>query len=123
MAKLISLDIDGTLELGDPPGIIPVSFVRRLLEQGYIVGSCSDNTVRFQRQLWEAQGIAPHFAVLKQELGGVRAQFVADAYVHVGDRVTDRLAAKMGGFEFIDVATLVGESGDFLESLLLLPEQ
>ena len=120
MAKLISLDIDGTLELGDPPGIIPMSFVNRLLSLGYLVGSCSDNTVSFQQKLWASHGITPHFAVLKQQLDIVRAQFLADSYIHVGDRVTDRIAAKMGGFEYIDVANLVDEAGEFREDLLLL---
>jgi hypothetical protein len=39
---VLSFDIDGTLELGDPPGGITMEMVRRAHELGYLVGSCSD---------------------------------------------------------------------------------
>ena len=45
MAKLISFDIDGTLEVGDPPGIITLDMVRKAKELGFLVGSCSDRTI------------------------------------------------------------------------------
>ena len=42
---LLSFDIDGTLEEGDPPGPIGMDLVVRALEMGYVVGSSSDRTV------------------------------------------------------------------------------
>jgi hypothetical protein len=39
VAKLISFDIDGTLEVGGPPGSITIERVRQALELGYIIGS------------------------------------------------------------------------------------
>lgn len=120
MLKLISLDIDGTLDVGDPPGPIPIAFVHELLAAGHIVGSCSDNTVSFQKKMWEKAGIVPHFTVIKHGLLEVKSGFAADYYVHVGDRVTDRLAAKSGGFEFIDVAHMTGPNGEQLYAEMLL---
>ena len=120
MLKLISLDIDGTLDVGDPPGLIPISFVRELLAAGFIVGSCSDNTVSWQKRMWDSAGIAPHFSVVKYGLREVRASFAADHYVHVGDKITDRLAAQNGGFDFIDVAQMTGPGGELLYSEMLL---
>ena len=46
---LISFDIDGTLEMGDPPGPIPLALVRLAKERGYVVGSSSDRTLLDQR--------------------------------------------------------------------------
>ena len=37
MAYLISFDIDGTLEFGDPPGGITVEMVRRAVRRNYFV--------------------------------------------------------------------------------------
>ncbi len=74
MAKLISFDIDGTLEVGDPPGIITMDMVREAQEAGYLIGSCSDRTVGGQQRLWREHGIEVEFTVLKQNLGDTRAK-------------------------------------------------
>ena len=42
MVILISFDIDGTLEVGDPPGVLTMDMVRRAQEKGCVIGSCSD---------------------------------------------------------------------------------
>ena len=64
--KLVSFDIDGTLEIGDPPGIIPIALVRRAQALGYLVGSCSDRPVSFQAEMWRrheiAQGLEMHLS-------------------------------------------------------------
>ena len=39
---LVSFDIDGTLEIGDPPGIITIGAVHTARRLGYLVGTCSD---------------------------------------------------------------------------------
>ena len=57
MAKLISFDIDGTLETGDPPGCITMERVREVQALGYIIGSCSDRTVSTQQRMWMEHGI------------------------------------------------------------------
>ena len=38
MQRLISFDIDGTLEVGDPPGVIPLTAVRIAREFGLKAG-------------------------------------------------------------------------------------
>ena len=103
MAKLISFDIDGTLEVGDPPGGITIDLVRRVKELGYLIGSCSDRTVSEQQRIWRDHGIAVDFTVLKHCLDDVKKQFVADKYYHIGDTDADLQASLRAGFDFMPV--------------------
>jgi FMN phosphatase YigB (HAD superfamily) len=100
MPKLISFDIDGTLETGDPPGCITMARVREALALGYIVGSCSDRTVSHQQRMWREHGIEVSFTVLKHHLERVRAEFAAEHYVHIGDTNIDRHYAEAAGFTY-----------------------
>ncbi|HEV8584625.1 MAG TPA: HAD family hydrolase [Methylomirabilota bacterium] len=99
--RLVSFDIDGTLECGEPPGIVPVALVRAAKRLGYLVGSCSDRPITFQEALWERLGIPADFTVLKHRLADVRARFAATAYYHVGDTDTDARYALDAGFRFL----------------------
>lgn len=100
MPNLISFDIDGTLEVGDPPGIITIARVREAQALGYIIGSCSDWTVSQQQRMWKAQGVEVAFTVLKHRLDQVRAQFAADRYIHIGDTNIDQHYAERNGFAY-----------------------
>ena len=54
MVILISFDIDGTLEVGDPPGILTMEMVRTVQKkEGFLIGSCSDRTMSGQRAIGE----------------------------------------------------------------------
>jgi len=101
--RLVSFDIDGTLEIGDPPGEVTLESVRRALSLGYIVGSCSDRPLSVQTKLWAATDIEVHFTVLKQHLSEVRARFLVDHYLHIGDTPIDRMMAVDAGFDFVHV--------------------
>jgi len=99
---LISFDIDGTLEVGDPPGALTMDLVRRTQELGFLVGSCSDRPLSSQRAIWEQHNIPVDFVVSKHMLPDVKAKFVADIYYHIGDREDlDRKPALDAGFEFL----------------------
>jgi len=98
---LVSFDIDGTLEVGDPPGIVTVSMVRQAKSLGYLIGSCSDRPVRFQQELWVRLGIGVDFTVLKHRLADVKALFQATAYYHIGDTEVDDSVASRAGFRFL----------------------
>jgi hypothetical protein len=100
LAKLISFDIDGTLETGDPPGCITIARVREALELGYIIGSCSDRPVSQQQRMWQEHGVPVSFTVLKHRLDQVKAEFSAEYYVHIGDTNIDRHYAERNGFEY-----------------------
>ena len=104
---LVSFDIDGTLEVGDPPGIVTVAMVRRARHLGYVIGTCSDRPVRHQEEIWAGLRIVPDFTVLKHRLADVRARFAADVYYHIGDTDIDHHFAAGAGFRFLraDVAT------------------
>lgn len=101
MAFLISFDIDGTLEFGDPPGGITVEMVRRAQAHGFLIGSCSDRFPSAQRALWESFDIKFDFVAAKHMLDDVRERFQADRYLHIGDRELDQQLAVKAGFEFL----------------------
>jgi hypothetical protein len=98
---LVSFDIDGTLEIGEPPGIVTVALVRLAKDLGYVIGSCSDRPVSYQEDMWAALAIAPDFTVLKHRLDDVRVRFAAAAYYHIGDTDTDERYALAAGFRFL----------------------
>jgi hypothetical protein len=98
---LVSFDIDGTLEVGEPPGIVSIALVREAKRLGYLVGSCSDRPVSFQQNLWERLRVSVDFTVLKHRLPDVRAQFVAAVYYHIGDTEVDAFYASAAGFSFL----------------------
>ena len=60
---LISFDIDGTLEIGDPPGVLTMDMVRLVREKGFLIGSCSDRTLSGQRAIWKQHEISVDFVV------------------------------------------------------------
>ena len=104
---LVSFDIDGTMEFGDPPGPVPAEVARELVGRGYIVGVASDWPRSSQQPLWSRHGVEPEFVGGKHHLHEVKAQFRADRYVHVGDTDVDERYALLAGFEFLHVDELV----------------
>ncbi len=101
LVTLVSFDIDGTLEIGEPPGIVPIALVRQAKRLGYLIGSCSDRPIRYQQGMWQRLGIAPDFTVLKHRLEEIKARFAAAAYYHIGDTDTDDHYATAAGFRFL----------------------
>ena len=103
---VVSFDIDGTLELGDPPGPIPGAFVAHARQQGCIIGSASDRTLREQEDIWAALGIEPDFISRKHQLDRVRQSFASPSLFHIGDTHIDEHFARLAGFEFVFVLDL-----------------
>jgi len=102
VGTVISFDIDGTLEIGDPPGIITIDAVRAARRLGYLVGTCSDRPVAHQRQIWQLRlDLNPDFTVLKHRLAEVKSAFTAAAYYHIGDTDVDEHYAGLAGFRFL----------------------
>lgn len=101
LARLISFDIYGTLEVGDPPGYITMDMVRRAQALGFIIGSCSDRTVSNQKEIWQRHDIAVEFTVLKHQLEQVKQEFDAAEYYHIGDTNIDRQYAERAGFAYL----------------------
>jgi len=98
---LVSFDIDGTLECGQPPGVVPLALVTTAKRLGYLVGSCSDRPLAYQGALWSALGIAVDFTVLKHRLADLKTRFAATAYYHIGDADADARYASDAGFRFL----------------------
>ena len=103
---LVSLDIDGTLEGGDPPGPIPLEFARRLRALGVLVGSSSGRTLSDQQRFWQAGGIEVDFVILKHQLPELPAKYTCVRYLHIGDTSQDMYFARLAGFEFWHVDSL-----------------
>ncbi|MBM4415960.1 MAG: HAD family hydrolase [Chloroflexi bacterium] len=98
---LISFDIDGTLELGDPPGRITTEMVQRARDLGFLIGSCSDRSATSQRAIWERMNIEADFIALKHMLDDVKTRFDVHRYLHIGDRDLDQMFAEQAGFDFL----------------------
>ena len=98
--RLISFDIDGTMEFGEPPGRVTVERVKKEKSDGNLIGSASDRPISNQTELWKERGIEPDFIVLKHHLADVRAKFEAEEYWHIGDSEIDRFYAERSGFTF-----------------------
>ena len=110
--KLISFDIDGTLEVGDPPGLITMDMVRQAKHLGCLIGSCSDRPLSDQRRIWEMHHIIVDFTVLKHRLAEVKARFQADIYYHFGDTDMDHFYANQAGFRFVKADATVRQAWD-----------
>lgn len=115
-AVLLSFDIDGTLEDGDPPGPVAISVARRAIELGYVVGSASDRTLSHQRSLWAKRGIEPDFVSHKHTLDKIALRFPALRRVHVGDTHVDEHYALLFGFEFF-LPPAASEEPDWVDGL------
>ncbi len=98
---LISFDIDGTLELGDPPGRITTEMVKRARDLGFLVGSCSDRSATSQKAIWERMNMEADFISLKHMLDDVKQRFDMHRYLHIGDRDLDQMFAEQAGFDFL----------------------
>ncbi len=98
--RVISFDIDGTLEFGDPPGGITVAQVKKEQQDGSYIGSSSDRPLSNQRDLWKQWGIEPDFIVLKHNIAEIKDKFEAEEYFYIGDSEVDRFYAERARFKF-----------------------
>ena len=108
LAILISFDIDGTLEVGDPPGPLTMDMVRNAQANGCLIGSCSDRIASSQRRIWDDHDIQVDFVCVKGSpmeelrLEYMKTKFDAEEYWHIGDREDlDRQMALSVGFDFL----------------------
>lgn len=102
---LVSFDIDGTLEVGDPPGPITLEVVRSFQRAGHLIGSSSDRTLGEQRSMWNRNEIEPDFVGHKHRLETLRS-FACSRFIHIGDTLTDLQFAAAAGFHFWYAADL-----------------
>jgi hypothetical protein len=115
---VVSFDIDGTLEVGDPPGPVTIALIRELVAHSVIFGSSSDRTVHDQARMWRSHGLEPHFIVTKGRLKSVKPSYPDRTLVHIGDRFADLLEAENAGAVFIDVASLHADSWRDIEVIM-----
>jgi hypothetical protein len=98
---LVSFDIDGTMEFGQPAGPVTVELVRSVGAAGHVIGSASDRTRSDQSALWDRHGVEVAFVGGKHHLATVRERFPSEHHVHIGDTHVDEHFARLAGFEFV----------------------
>jgi hypothetical protein len=103
---VVSFDIDGTMEFGDPPGPIPAAVARELAARDVVVGVASDWPRSNQQPLWSRHGVDVQFVGGKHQLLTVRKRFPGARCLHVGDTEIDERYALLAGFEFLHVDDL-----------------
>jgi len=110
---LVSFDIDGTLETGDPPGPLTLDMVRLAKSSGWVIGSASDRTVSEQEKMWQSADISVDFVGHKHMLQGIKGRFSCRRHIHIGDTNIDERYAREAGFEFFyaNEIPLPGASG------------
>lgn len=95
------------MEVGDPPGRVPLAWIERARARGYVVGSSSDRVVSDQQRLWTRHGVEMDFVGHKHRLDEIKARFPeATRWVHIGDGDADEIYARQHGFEFYFVDAL-----------------
>lgn len=104
--SLISFDVDGTLEYGDPAGPVTRAMVCGARQRGHLIGTASDRTLLEQGLIWEQLGLEPDFVGHKHHLDRIRDRFSPIRLMHIGDTPLDRHFANLAGFEFWDVTLL-----------------
>jgi hypothetical protein len=105
---VVSVDIDGTLEGGDPPGPVAIDTVRAVAGAGHVVGSASDRPRADQGAVWARHGVDVAFTRGKHHLPGVRQRFAAARYLHIGDTDIDEHFARLARFEFLHCEDVPG---------------
>ena len=98
-----SFDIDGTLTVGKPSGIITRDMILGFQESGDIIGSCSQNYIYEQMESWNKLGVIPDFMISKDYLFLIKRYYPnADRYIHYGDWIgLDDKIAEFADFEFV----------------------
>jgi hypothetical protein len=97
---LLSFDIDGTLEWGDPPGPLSLQMAVDAKARGYIVGSSSDRLLAEQRAMWATIDFDYDFVSHKHQLTEETSRFGCTRQIHIGDTELDKYYAELAGFEF-----------------------
>ena len=98
---LVSFDIDGTMEFGDPPGILSKSDIAFLRLNGVLLGSASDRTYSTQIRMWAEYEFSIDFAIVKHKIAELKDTYhQANSFWHVGDRPIDQQTAFNSGFTF-----------------------
>jgi hypothetical protein len=112
---LLSLDIDGTLAAGDPPGPITFDMVATAQSRGHIIGSASDRSLSEQRAIWKSAGIVVDFVCNKHQLANATAAFSCSRRLHIGDTTNDEYFAGLAGFKFRYVTEVPASWLEFME--------
>lgn len=113
---LMSFDIDGTLEFGDPQGPISVGLVRALIVAGVYVGSSSDRHLADQRLVWQTQGVDVYFCAHKHAMATLKKIYRCTSYVHIGDTLVDEREARRANMTFIWMDDATAVLREFLKS-------
>ena len=83
---LVTFDIDGTMEFGDPVGVVTKEVVQFYRDNGVLVGSASDRTKSTQLNMWNSFGFQVDFAIVKHKIPELMEEYTqCKSFWHVGD--------------------------------------
>ncbi|MEA2033150.1 MAG: HAD family hydrolase [Euryarchaeota archaeon] len=97
---VIAFDVDGTLECGEPPGIIKIETVKRLKEKGFIVGIVGAYK-KVQRHISHLDFYLSGDPHKPENLKKVRETYKPAFCIYVADLPSDKVAALKNGFSYI----------------------
>ena len=101
---VVSIDIDGTMEFGEPPGPVTVALVQTLVAAGHVVG-CARPTARAptSRTTWAGARHRAHVRRWQASPRTVRERFACRALRTRRRHACRRALRGVAGFEFVTV--------------------
>jgi hypothetical protein len=100
MNVVIAFDVDGTLECGNPPGLIKIETVKRLKERGFIVGIIGAYK-KVQQHINNLDFYLSGDPHKPENLRKVHETYKPTFCIYVADLPSDRVAALENGFSYI----------------------
>ena len=100
MKVVVAFDVDGTLEVGNPPGPIKLSELKRLKELGLVVGIVGAFE-KVKRIISDLEFYYPGHPHKPKYLKEIKERYNPVIAIYVGDDDADRVAALSSGFIYV----------------------
>lgn len=95
---LVAFDVDGTLECGNPQGPIKLDILKRMKNEGMVIGIISPSLFRVKKELGKLLDF--YKAGPKEEVMREIRMSYSGRVLYIGDSIHDELAAAKALWEF-----------------------